>query len=30
MRCSCSVVGGDKLCENANPLQGLSFDGKTW
>ena len=24
------VVGRDKLCENSNPLQGLTFNGPTW
>ena len=24
------VAGGDKLSENSNPLQGLTFDGTTW
>ena len=24
------VAGGDKVCENSNPLQGLTFDSLTW
>ena len=24
-----AITGGDELCENLNPLQGLTFDGTT-
>ena len=24
------MAGRDELCENSNPLQGLTFDGTTW
>ena len=24
------MAGGNELCKNTNPLQGLKFDGPTW